>query len=201
MAHNEDAEYELVLGNKELLSVLFIVVVLLGVFFAMGYVVGRNSGPVDTGRRSEPYVRTDAPSAMPENNRRPQTSASSSDQGSQSTAPATSTAASGTQPPSTTAAQTGVPTPDRSKPIDTTPVSTTQPRPGETFLQVSAVAKPEAEILTELLVKKGFRAIIAAGPSDKIYRVLVGPAKDAADLGKLRDGLDEAGFKSIIRKY
>src|SRR5688500_9052351 len=70
MAQNEEGEFELVLGNKELLSVLFIVVVLLGVFFAIGYVVGRNSTPVDAARRPEPYVRTDAPSAMPE--RRPQ---------------------------------------------------------------------------------------------------------------------------------
>jgi cell division protein FtsN len=34
---------ELVLGNKQLLSVLFILVVLLGVFFTMGYIVGRNN--------------------------------------------------------------------------------------------------------------------------------------------------------------
>src|SRR5690242_10721564 len=40
-----DGEYELVLGNRQLLSAFFIVVVLFGVFFTMGYVVGRNSGP------------------------------------------------------------------------------------------------------------------------------------------------------------
>ena len=43
MPRNEDGEMELVLGNKQLLSVLFILVVLLGVFFTMGYVVGRNN--------------------------------------------------------------------------------------------------------------------------------------------------------------
>lgn len=43
MPRNDDGEMELVLGNKQLLSVLFILVVLLGVFFTMGYVVGRNN--------------------------------------------------------------------------------------------------------------------------------------------------------------
>jgi hypothetical protein len=63
------------------------------------------------------------------------------------------------------------------------------------------VAKAEGEILTELLVKKGFRAVVAPGPSDKLFRVLVGPAKDTAELGKMKSDLELAGFKSIIRKY
>src|SRR3974390_650853 len=45
MPKNEDGEFELILGNRQLLSVFFIVVVLLGVFFTMGYIVGKNSGP------------------------------------------------------------------------------------------------------------------------------------------------------------
>src|ERR1022692_1753609 len=38
-----DGEHELVLGNKQLLSAFFVVVVLLGVFFTMGYFVGKNT--------------------------------------------------------------------------------------------------------------------------------------------------------------
>ena len=55
MPKNEDGEFELVLGNRQLLSVFFIVVVLLGVFFTMGYIVGRNSSPggVDTARKTD----------------------------------------------------------------------------------------------------------------------------------------------------
>jgi len=45
---NDDGEFELILGNRQLMSVFFIVVILLGVFFAMGYIVGRNSSPVGT---------------------------------------------------------------------------------------------------------------------------------------------------------
>ena len=43
MPRNDDGEFELILGNRQLMSVFFIVVILLGVFFAMGYIVGRNS--------------------------------------------------------------------------------------------------------------------------------------------------------------
>ena len=39
----ETGEFELVLGNGQLLSGLFIVVLLFAVFFALGYVVGQNS--------------------------------------------------------------------------------------------------------------------------------------------------------------
>jgi hypothetical protein len=45
MKNNETGEFELVLGNKQLLSGFFIVVILFGVFFTMGYIVGRNSAP------------------------------------------------------------------------------------------------------------------------------------------------------------
>src|SRR5436305_15294356 len=45
MAKTGDGEFELVLGNRQLLSVFFIVVILVAVFFTMGYVVGRNSSP------------------------------------------------------------------------------------------------------------------------------------------------------------
>src|SRR5438552_19087128 len=43
MRNNESGEFELVVGNRQLLSGFFIVVVLFGVAFAMGYVVGQNS--------------------------------------------------------------------------------------------------------------------------------------------------------------
>src|SRR3954453_14451763 len=69
MPTNEDGEFELVLGNKQLLSVFFIVIILLGVFFTMGYLVGRNSGPADLATKRPPAdsnaARTDSVSAMP----------------------------------------------------------------------------------------------------------------------------------------
>src|SRR3982074_2767227 len=70
MPKNEEGEFELILGNKQLLSVFFIVIILLGVFFTMGYIVGRNSGPAETAKQGAPPdaaapARTDAQSSMP----------------------------------------------------------------------------------------------------------------------------------------
>jgi hypothetical protein len=44
---NDEGEFEPVLGNRQLISVFVIVVALLGVFFSMGYIVGRNSSPAN----------------------------------------------------------------------------------------------------------------------------------------------------------
>src|SRR4051812_40397614 len=43
MRNNETGEFELVVGNRQLLSAFFIVVLLFAVSFAMGYVVGQNT--------------------------------------------------------------------------------------------------------------------------------------------------------------
>ena len=71
MPRNDDGEFELILGNRQLMSVFFIVVILLGVFFAMGYIVGRNplvTSMLDVASdRPEPKpVDVDTPSATRE---------------------------------------------------------------------------------------------------------------------------------------
>ena len=48
MARNEEGEFELILGNRQLLSVFFLVVLLLGLCFVGGYVLGRSAAPVLT---------------------------------------------------------------------------------------------------------------------------------------------------------
>src|SRR4051812_44771577 len=65
---DHDGEKELVLGNKQLLTIFFVATLLCGVFFAMGYVVGGNSAkasltspngdtsPTTEGQRPEPSV-------------------------------------------------------------------------------------------------------------------------------------------------
>jgi cell division septation protein DedD len=74
------------------------------------------------------------------------------------------------------------------------------PRPGQVFCQVTAVARPEAELLVEVLLKKGFHAAMAPGP-DNFVRVLVGPAGSDAELVKLKADLEQSGFKPFVRRY
>jgi hypothetical protein len=185
-----EREFELVLGNKQLFSLLFIMFVLLGVFFAMGYTLGRTSAPPETTPLKGAAGQGQAPS-------RPVTrppvveGAVSAEKGG---APAGSQ-----ENPSFASAEQALrarATEDSGSPVPTM----IDPRPGQIFCQVTAVARPEAELLVEVLLKKGFRAAMAPGP-DKFVRVLVGPADSDGDLVKLKTDLEHAGFKPFVRRY
>jgi cell division septation protein DedD len=184
-----DREFELVLGNKQLFSLLFIMFILLGIFFAMGYTLGRTSAPPDTATAAGSNTPAQAPSRPVQ---RP-------------------SAIPGAPPESKTAdaekgadvEQTAAPNNDSKRPSagELPGTAFIDPKPGETFMQVSAVARPEAELLVEVLTNKGFRAAMAPGPSDKLFRVLVGPAATDADLAKLKTDLERSGFRPIPRRY
>ena len=189
MPKNEEGEFELILGNKQLLSVFFIVVILLGVFFTMGYVVGRNSAPVQAtsrpvndsgseGRPSPSTIVVDPPGK----------------QASSGSAPTTSTPPPGVTPPEAN------PAPVTSLPAVRSSDGLLTPQPGEMYVQVLALAKPEAEVLVDVLGKKGFKAAVAAGPNERVFRVLVGPARDNVELAKLRNDIEAAGFKGAFPK-
>lgn len=194
MAKNEEGEFELILGNKQLLSVFFIVVILLGVFFTMGYVVGRNSVPVaETAAISTSASETSAGSAKPPPMVvDPAKTATPATPGDTTPTPTTSTPPPGVAPHETAP-----------KPVETPAVAqggVVIPQPGEMYVQVLALAKPEAEVLVDVLGKKGFRAIVAPGPNERVFRVLVGPAKDTAEINKLRNDVEAAGFKGAFPK-
>jgi len=196
MPRTEDGEFELVLGNKQLLSVFFIIVILLGVFFTMGYIVGRNSGPVsastDRGAAPVPLTpRPDAPSSMPK------TPAPTAAVDSQANPPAE---------PSSKPLE-AQPVKPAEKPLEVPAVTSSlrvvNPEAGQMYIQVSSMlAQPEAEIMVEVLGKKGFRSIIAPGPNSGKFRVLVGPVQDAGDAGKVKSDLEQAGFRgAFVKKY
>lgn len=199
-------ETEIVLGNKQLFSLLFVVFVLLGVFFAMGYVMGRSTVPADvsasTGHTahtatdttaSQPITVPTKPPAMggeqpaaekpePEPTSAPATKES----------PAQGAAAPVASKPAARAAQEQEPA-EKSRVVE--------PALGQTFLQVAAInRRPEAEILVDVLRKKGFQAAIEIAPGN-VFRVLVGPAKDKEEAADLRSRLEAAGFKPWVRHY
>ena len=64
--------------------------------------------------------------------------------------------------------------------------------PGQ-YWQVVATSRPDAEIVTEALTKKGFKAILAPAPREGLFRVLVGPLTDSANLADTRTKLEGAG--------
>jgi cell division septation protein DedD len=196
MKNGETGEFELVLGNKQLLSGFFIVVILFGVFFTMGYIVGRSSSPA----QRVPAAAPAAPEANADGAASPvippaQPGGPAAETPAPAQAPAPEDASH--REPAAPAAQTEAPkTP---APAPQAPAAAAESTAGEIYLQVMAVKRPEAEVVVKALRDKGFRASMGPGPND-LVRVLVGPFADGASLGTAKANLENAGFHPIVRK-
>jgi hypothetical protein len=55
--------------------------------------------------------------------------------------------------------------------------------------------------VASVLRKKGFRVVLAPGPTEDVFRVLVGPFTDDPAQRKTRTELETAGFKPFTRRY
>lgn len=212
MPTNEDGEFELILGNRQLLSVFFIVVVLLGVFFTMGYIVGRNSTPVATqeiasARKTEPkpiVVESPAHETPPVT---PPPSAPPTETAAQQPAPIQKIDKAEKiekkkapepvrpEPVVRETAKAKPPEPKKSAPPKSTPPPAAEPAgANQTYLQLVATAKAEADVMVDVLRKKGFKARNAEIPEKPgTFRVLVGPLEDGST-NKIRADLQSAGF-------
>jgi cell division septation protein DedD len=208
MLRTNDRESEILLGNKQLLGIFFAVALLLGVAFYGGYMVGRNS----SGRKTTaaPEAAAAAPSSSEnvsagETHTIPGESAGSSEEGQ---APARR------EPVSKSSGSADTPLGSRkaravreSKPAAAVsdpdaPAGTYQPQPGSQYLQVVALGRSEAEGLADVLHKKGFRAHAVPKPGNpSLYRVIVGPIRDAGDLSSTRDALRKTGFREVIVQH
>jgi outer membrane biosynthesis protein TonB len=201
---NEDGEFELILANRQLLSVFFIVVILLGVFFTMGYIVGRNSAPLvsDASSASKP----DAKPPVSEAPARPIDSAPA-----ETPAPAKEPVTAAAQPPVATEPQKAEPEPPKPEPEPIKQPAATKARKepkaaaasrvvaGQTYLQLAATSRHEAEIMVDVLRKKGFKAMDAEiEEKPGTFRVLVGPVADSGSTNKMRADLEGAGFPGNI---
>jgi cell division septation protein DedD len=216
MLRTSESETEILLGNKQLIGIFFVVAVLLGVAFYGGYMVGRGtaekksvpavSGPVPKGDTAS-AANQDA--AGGETHSFPADTAATGDQSS-------SARSLPEHPPASTSVaesrseELPLGSPNRKR-VETAqpPYSTASapalasgvfaPQSGEQFLQVAAVSKDEAEAVADVLHKKGFRAHAVPKPGNqKLYRVLIGPISDAGDLSSTRDALRRTGFREVI---
>jgi cell division septation protein DedD len=212
LAKSDEGEFELILGNRQLISVFLIVVVLLGVFFSMGYIVGRNSAApaAEAAHNGGKTVPVESPSTEPE-----QAAPNPTAEKEPATNPETVT----TPAPSTThperTAPDVAPAPvkpapvvaAKSKPAPVGPASsglasiTNEPAPGQ-YWQVVATTRPGAEVISEALTKKGFHALVTPASKEGFFRVLVGPYPDSSTQAEARTKLEAAGFThSIIKRY
>ena len=75
------------------------------------------------------------------------------------------------------------------------------PQSGELYVQAGVVARGMAEVMAEYLSRKGFAASVMEGTSETNLRVLVGPVSSTGDGASIRQGLEQAGFSSFLRRY
>ncbi len=204
MPKNEDGEFELILANRQLLSVFFIVVILLGVFFTMGYIVGRNSAPVPVDVASthkadvKPMVvdspaRQDAPASPTP---APESSAPTATAQQQPPAeePKPEAKAEPVKPePAKKEAPAKKETKKEAKAEKPAPPSA-PPQAGQTYLQLVATAKAEADVMVDMLRSKNFKAVAVEIPEKPgMFRVFVGPLADGS-LNKTKTDLTASGF-------
>jgi hypothetical protein len=205
MPKNETGEFELVLGNRQLLSGFAVVAILFGVFFAMGYIVGRNSTPAARLQASDTQGSQPAPggtSGQPDPGR-----AQNPPPTQQASAPAPEGSAANPAPPALAAEVTPQPparTPEAARPAEKSPaapaVQTAESLPSGTYLQVIATIKTDAEVISKSLQDRRFPAVITPSSLEGRFRVLVGPYKDASTVGGAKSELENLGFHPIAIK-
>ena len=98
------------------------------------------------------------------------------------------------------------PEPPKHEKVKAEPVrsAASHPSAGQTYLQLAATSKHEADIMVDVLRKKSFKAM-AAEIDEKpgTFRVLVGPITDTTS-NKMRADLQGAGFPgnaAILRTF
>lgn len=193
MAQTE-GEKELVLGNKQLISLFFVVVALCGVFFAMGYMMGRPSG------KQLAAIPETAPAAQ----------VASAPAQSQESEPPRETAPPDTQPPpptETTGTQTqaarDLPAAPAAPAVPVSPApapapATAVPETGATYLQVTALRRTDADNLVKTLKEQNFPAVLADSSKPDLFRVLVGPYHQTADVADAKARLKALGFANAF---
>lgn len=180
---------EITLSTTKLLGMFFALVIICGVFFTMGYLLGKSSS---AGGRTEiiatspsstagkPSGANKVPEAVP-------------------AAPATDTSTAA-KTPDQPAAQQPAAGASQSSSNTSASANTSDGAPGSFMVQVAAVSKQEdAEILVSSLQKKQYPVFIANSPGDPLFHVQVGPFSDKKDADAMRTRLAGDGYNAIVK--
>jgi cell division septation protein DedD len=203
---------ERVLESRHLVGLFLGVVLLCGVFFTLGYVMGRTQygGPVhasDAGDKSAPVKpapvkakETPPPSAAPAGEWDFYSKKDQNHLEPVPKAPATSSA----HPSDVSAKPTPALVTPVSKPIATSTAARYQPPKmlkGAIIVQVAALTREsDAMAMADAVQQKKFPAFVVAPTTDNFYRVQVGPYPDQQSAEAAQRALERAGFKTIIKR-
>jgi hypothetical protein len=176
-ARENPEEFEIVMGRAQVASVLFVAVVVVVVFSAISYLAGRALSPKAIAAR-EP-VAVAAPVLEATVVRAPDFPLPE---------PIVKEPAPAEKPVVQTAS---VPE----------PAVFSNPSANALYLQMGAVEKGVAVIMVDGLRKRGFPAFAAPGPTEVIFRVLIGPLADGESFRITKERIEQIGLNSFVRKY
>jgi cell division septation protein DedD len=218
---------ERVLESKHVIGLFLLMLLFSGVFFTLGYVMGRNQYDMQVRAAANAANRVDA-GYMPRNDTAEKKIAEDSSSAEDSEPSADSSNSSWTyagtntsvtadphlEPASAPRAMAPAPKPAaaKSKPQPASvhaPAKTskgmfsTPPIPsGAYVIQVAALLKQDdASTIAGNLQKKHFAVYVQPPQKDKYYRVQVGPYKDQKSADAAKKGLEGEGFKAFYVKH
>ncbi len=202
MPRNSEGEFEMVVGNKQLMSLFFLVVVLFAVFFSLGYVVGRSAGSPPT-LAAQPSREAAPEAAVTPAETRPSPVPRAGAEAEPPAAPRDGRP--DASEPKPEAAVKYEPEPKESlKPAGAAPAREEAPPPlvvRDIHLQLAATrVKGDGDALVEALRKKGYAAQVNSQTRDGWHRVIVGPFPNERAAQEMKARLEKDGYKSILKK-
>jgi len=187
---------EITLSTGKLLGVFFFLAILCGVFFTLGYMLGKSTSggvqteivgatPVSGNGSAKPTAGNKAAQAQP---------AAASD--ASSSAPATGGNATAKPPDAASTQPSGSGrAPDQSQPAGGSAAAA-----GSFIVQVAAVTKQEdAETMKASLQKKQYPVFVATSADDQLFHVQVGPFSDRKDAEAMKTKLAADGYGAIVK--
>lgn len=196
MPARDEGEFELILGNRQIILVFFILVLLLGLFFAMGFLVGRSVGgrPAASAQQPPAQVPISVDATKSASREVVASPAPAGKQQEEAAAPAQA-------PPAQPAQKQPEPAPKQaSVPAK---LFVEQP-PAGTYLQAAATQRADAEtMLSYLISKTGLSGYVTPSPkSPELCRVLIGPLTGNEQIAEARAKLSAVGVtNAFLVKY
>ena len=194
------------LESRHLVGLFLGVVLLCGVFFTLGYVMGRNQFGGSVHAAETPSRNAPSSSAKSKEGEAPEWdfygAKKDTDRLEQPAPPAKSPAPSNA-PPNKPNAATPAPAPKPSVSDAKSPQRYQPPAipKAAILLQVAALRRQgDALEMAEAIQQKKFPAFVVTPGSDNFYRVQVGPYQDIATAETAKRALEQFGFKPIIKR-
>jgi DedD protein len=209
---------ERVLESKHVIGLFMLMLLFSGLFFTLGYVMGRNQFEGQVRAANNTHGMSDA-LVSPKRETPRKSVVETPVEDSPATDPAMQSSQGGWEfydsknsKPEEERLKAAAPPPSKTVPVHTTSVvPKTNPQGskslnapliphGSYMLQVAALTKQsDALDVATRLQKKKFPAFVISAQADKYYRVQVGPFADQKSADAARKGLESAGFKAIVK--